>query len=317
MSSGSGSGYSSGSGSGDDDTVPTYGGGGPSYDAVIKAKIKDNPFALFEDIPCEVLEKWITTARHTVAQAQIDKLSTIVAANATYQPVPGSVIPVIGGNDVAKVQKIDDAYSSIVNLDYFPVTVDELPVIGGVRATPEQFLQHIRKNINNFVDTYYSEFAPYNWYGVDDTHLWNSNNPLGAVVAIDIGGLDNGSVIVSSSSSEKWTFTTIFDPQYGEHPVSGNRDFGYVENNDGSHTFYTRGVDRLTSWDGEFARFMFDDYPFNAADALWTSFQNEVANFVNNHGGNATVDPTEIARPEWADIVDGVKPLSTLNKDCD
>src|SRR5690606_40532539 len=106
MGSGSGSGYSSGSGSGDDDTVPTYGGGGPSYDAVIKATIKDNPFALFEAIPCEILEKWINTARHTVAQDQIDKLNSIV--NTIEVPTPGSLTPVIRIEDVAKVQLIDD-----------------------------------------------------------------------------------------------------------------------------------------------------------------------------------------------------------------
>lgn len=114
------------------------------------------------------------------------------------------------------MQKIDDAYSSVVNLDYFPVAVSELPIIDGTRATPEQFLEHIRKGINDFIDPFYSEFTPYHWYGVDDTQLWNSNNPLGAVVAVDIAGLEDASVIVSHSSSDKWIFTTIYDPRFGE-----------------------------------------------------------------------------------------------------
>ncbi|RAV27409.1 hypothetical protein [Sinomicrobium soli] len=71
---------------------------------------------------------------------------------------------------------------------------------------------------------------------------------LRAVIGIDIKGPDNESVIVSDYNTEKWTFSTIFDPKYGEHPVSGNRDFGYTQNGDGSYTFYTRGVDRLTDW---------------------------------------------------------------------
>ncbi|KAF5280095.1 hypothetical protein FQR65_LT15085 [Abscondita terminalis] len=66
-------------------------------------------------------------------------------------------------------------------MDYFPVTVNQLPIINGTRLTPEQFLNHIRTNINNFVDTGYSECTPYNNYGVDDRNLWNSSNPLGAI----------------------------------------------------------------------------------------------------------------------------------------
>lgn len=317
---------------GDDSSDPCpsgdcNGGGGettPPLDNQVKNQIADKPFALFPEVPCGVLEKWIVTARHTVAQAQITKLNSVV--NTSYLPTPGSLTPVIGIDDVAKVQKIDDAYSTVVNLDYFPVDISQLPIINGVRATPQQFLRYIRKNINSFVNTDYAEFTPYHWYGTDDTELWNSNNPLGSVIAIDIAGPDNGSVIVSSSSSNKWTFTTIYDPKFGEHPVSGNRDFGYTANVDGSYTFYTRGVDRLTSWEGVAAQnipeiFGFNGIPFSQTDKLWISFQSSVYSFVNNNGGKAFMHlGTHIERPNWVeikDVVDGVKPLSTLNKDCD
>lgn len=72
-------------------------------------------------------------------------------------------------------------------MDYFPVTVTQLPIIDGVRQTPEQFLEYIRKNINSFVDTNYAEFEPYQWCGMDEPALWNSSNPIGAVIGIDIG----------------------------------------------------------------------------------------------------------------------------------
>lgn len=64
-------------------------------------------------------------------------------------------------------------------MDYFPVTVTQLPIIDGVRQTPEQFLEYIRKNINSFVDTDYAEFEPYQWCGMDEPALWNSSNPIG------------------------------------------------------------------------------------------------------------------------------------------
>ncbi|WP_293888465.1 MULTISPECIES: hypothetical protein [unclassified Sphingobacterium] len=35
-------------------------------------------------------------------------------------------------------------------------------------------------------------------------------------------------LIVSDFSTSQWTFTTIYDPKVGEHPISGNRDFNFV-----------------------------------------------------------------------------------------
>ncbi|RAV27389.1 hypothetical protein, partial [Sinomicrobium soli] len=296
-----------------------YGDGGDDYypdpdapsESEIKNAIADKPFALLPDIPCETIRQWLATATHEVQQAQLDKLDQIVSTSTSY---PGMTT-----TTVARLQHINDAYSSVVNMDYFPVTVNELPVVNGQRQTPEQFLNHIRTNINSFVDTEYSEFEPYQWPGLDEITLWNSSNPLGAVIGIDIKGPDNGSVIVSDYDTDKWTFSTIFDPKYGEHPVSGNRDFGYTQNDDGSYTFYTRGVDRLTSWDGEWARKNLDNFPFNQADALWTSFQNKINNYVNQHEGNASVANQQIHRPDWQQVVDvlnGQAPLSTLSKDC-
>jgi hypothetical protein len=105
---------------------------------------------------------------------------------------------------------------------------------------------------------------------------------------------------------------------YGDHPVSGNRDFGYIANSNGSYTFYTRGVDRLTSWDGA----SFQDatgIPFKAADALWKSFQSGINNFVKNNGGAAAINNPETLRPNWdivKNVLTGISPLSTLSKDC-
>lgn len=163
-----------------------------------------------------------------------------------------------------------------------------------------------------------STFTPYNSYGIDDSTIWNSNSPSGAIISIDIPGPDNATVITSFSSTDKWTFTTINEPKYGEHPVSGNRDFGYNDNGDGSYTFYTRGVDRLTSWDGELLRLL-GNVPFNSADNLWISFQNKVSQFVNTHSGVSTTPNPEKYRPNWdliKDVLDGKKPISSISKNC-
>ncbi|KFC34147.1 hypothetical protein HZQ67_05415 [Elizabethkingia anophelis] len=296
------------------------GGGAPS-DSQIKDQIQDQPFALV-DAPCDVVKKWLETAKFKPSQAQLDKLKSIVATSSSNSSVTPGGITV---QRIASLQRIDDAYSPAVNMDYFPVTVNQLPIVNGVRLTPEQFLNHIRTNINNFVDTGYSEFTPYNNYGVDDRNLWNSSNPLGAVIKIDIKGPDNGSVMVTNYRSDKWTFSTIYEPKYKTHPVSGNRDFGFTQNANGSYTFYTRGIDRLTTIDAttvqnsEFLTFMMGGSPFSQADALWTSLQNKINSFVNSHQGSSVVAKQEIQRPDWQkvkDVINGKLPLSTLSKDC-
>jgi len=133
-----------------------------------------------------------------------------------------------------------------------------------------------------------------------------------------MGAYDNGSVIVSRHNSSGWTFSTINEPKYGSHPVSGHRDFGYVQNPNGSYTFYTRGVDRLTNILGTTLEYL-RGVPFDNADNLWRSFQSKIINYVRKHGGTAESKTEEIHRPNWEvlkNVLDGKKPLSTLSLDC-
>ncbi|HFK5545425.1 hypothetical protein HZP56_10335 [Elizabethkingia anophelis] len=307
--------------SGGSDVHGGGGGGSAPSESAVKDQIKDQPFALI-DVPCDIIKKWLETAKFKPEKEQLDKLKSIVDISSSSSSVTPGGITV---QRVASLQRIDDAYSPAVNMDYFPVRINQLPVINGIRSTPEQFLNHIRTNINNFVNNSYSEFTPYNNYGVDDRALWNSSNPLGAIIKIDIKGPDNGSVMVTNYKSNKWTFSTIYEPKYKTHPVSGNRDFGFTQNTDGSYTFYTRGVDRLTTIDAttvqnsEFLSYMMGGSPFSQADKLWTSFQEKINKYVTDNEGRSSIEKQEIYRPDWAKVkavIEGKAPLSSLSKDC-
>ncbi|WP_293889469.1 hypothetical protein [Sphingobacterium sp. UBA3549] len=258
-----------------------------------------------------MVEKWVEIADFVPNNDVFNKLDELLA---TPHIVPG-----LNGPIKARIQSINNAYSSVVNMDDFSIRVDQLPVLNGTRMTPSAFLEYIRLNLNQFVNNNLSIFEPYNYYTVNDTYLWNSSNPTGAIIGIDIPGPDNGSVIVSDSSPTEWTFTTINDPKYHDHPVSGNRKFGYEVNSDGSHTFYTRGVDRITNWDATFLQSL-ANVPFSQADALWESFQGKVTSFVNQRGGSATIKASQKHRPDWSlvkKVLNGEAPLSTLSTDCD
>lgn len=291
------------------------GGGGTPADKVtkptaeeMKKQIKDKPFALIPNIDCEIIKKWVALAKFGVDKSTLDRLIQI--ENILKQ-----------GNDnsyITNVQNINNAYSEVVNMDYFPISVNIMPLVNGKVSTPEVFIEYIRKNINSFVNTGYSKFNPYVYSGVDDTKLWNSSNPKNSVIAIDIGGPDDGSVIVSDYRSSGWTFTTLFEPKYGIHPVSGNRQFGFIKNTNGSYTFYTRGVDRITTFEVAAIQSM-SGVPFAAADALWTSFQKGITDYVNKNGGSAAPAKQEIHRPNWEQVkavADGKAPLSSLSTDC-
>jgi len=101
--------------------------------------------------------------------------------------------------------------------------------------------------------------------------------------------------------------------------VSGTKEFGLEQNLDGSYNFYTRGVDRVTEWSDEFVGELPCEQKdaFEGADALWTSLQDNLVNYINNpnNGGSAVKDSISIERPNWDDIRDvlnGVKSIGEL-----
>ncbi|WP_374446544.1 hypothetical protein [Epilithonimonas sp.] len=149
--------------------------------------------------------------------------------------------------------------------------------------------------------------------------MWNSSNPLNSLISIYIPvqpvGYNNGTVACTGADYDKWVFTTIKSPWDWNHPVSGNRFFGYTMEG-GTMVLYTRGVDRVNSW--VFNNFDTENNPaFQGADNLWTNMQLKVANFVNKNGndGIALIPDAIKYRPNWSDIngyLKGTRPLSSL-----
>ena len=267
----------------------------------LKSKIAEEPTVLLE-IPCEQIPKWQTLTQHKPNQIILDKLKAIKSK------YPRS--------DVAW-QSIENASGDVVNLDYFPVTITTLPKnpASGQRFTAPEFLNYIRTHMNEFVDNSITAFSPSTITGFNEAQIWNSTNPFGGVIHLDIalpGG--DGTVICTQFNSNNWIFSTIEVPYRplkqgydGEHPVSGNREFGFSQNNDGSYTFYTRGVDRITDALEAIVAEKYVDEPFKNPDALWNSFKNGIYNFTKNNAG-AALPPSEsqnsIYRPDWNKIKD-------------
>jgi hypothetical protein len=54
----------------------------------------------------------------------------------------------------------------------------------------------------------------------NDTALWNSSNPIGAILHIAIP-IDPGLVVCTGFGPQAWVLSTIISPWDGLHPVNG------------------------------------------------------------------------------------------------
>ena len=214
------------------------------------------------------------------------------------------------------IQDLENAAGGEINLDYFSVTVPGNQIPNG--WTADAYLEHIRTNLNDYVDTTISQFEAYP--GLDSWTRWLSTTPLGTVFSIQLTpeilgiqfDLEDGSVVASGDDQASWIFTTLYTSEDGYHPVSGNRRFGFSDNGDGTYTFYTRGTDRLSTDYYDWGNWLMGGFAFNSADDLWQSFQDQIA---GDFGAAATVHAPVTYRPDYeqvADVLNGTADVSAL-----
>lgn len=146
----------------------------------IDSLTNSNPFLLLE-IDCNQIENWQTLAQHTAPQSVQNKINNL---------------PSNWANDF-EIQPLDEANGTVVNLDYFSVNIASLPnnPATGQQFTANGLLDYMRRDFNNFVEG--STFEPYCEIPSmcqTETDLWNSNNPIGSIIYIDIPG-DDGVVV--------------------------------------------------------------------------------------------------------------------------
>lgn len=263
--------------------------------------LEDDPFLLLE-IDCNQIQNWQTLAQHTAPQSIQNKINNL----------PSSLT-----NDF-EIQSLSDAGGTMVNLDYFSVSVTNLPnnPSTNTQFTADEFLDYMRHNFNDFVEG--STFEPYceiTSMCQTETDLWNSNNPSGSIIYIDIP-LDDGVVVCTEYTSNYWYFMTMNAPYAGNHPVSGTRQFGYEQNLDGSFSFFVRGVDRFDSNIAENVAYATQfGNAFQGADNLWESFQNKTQQFINDNGGSSSIVTPVKNRPDWdkvQKVLNGERPISDL-----
>jgi|GEM_PF-1196175 len=204
------------------------------------------------------------------------------------------------------IQPIENAVGLQLNLDYYSIDITQLPT--GFK-TPEEFFNYVRLYFGKFT----SGKTEFNRYSEKEEKVFNSQNPLGAIMQFQAFLIASGkikllnddlSVITSKYTPSYWVFSPIATWGDAEHPLAGNRQFGITTNStvnpvDGlvttSYTFYTRGADR--AWGVGDA--ILSNMIFAGAEELWSSVMNNVANYINKNGGKATVNNSISKRIPW------------------
>jgi hypothetical protein len=212
---------------------------------------------------------------------------------------PQQIVSALSARNM-RVQVFEEATGPDVNLDYYPILVTKLPSVNGQQLTGEQLMRTIRMGIAGqnpiFLDGSLSTFEPYD---ADDNTKWTSANPLGSVLFIDVAGPDNAAVVMTAFQDESWRFSTATTPRTGQHPVTGNREFAFVETTPGSYKYYTRGADRSSGY-LESQAAVDESLTYAKGDQLWRSFQQRVAAWVAAHDGVAKVQARHSQRYRWA-----------------
>jgi hypothetical protein len=137
-------------------------------------------------------------------------------------------------NAGATHQKLADG-AGPVKFDEHSVVIDKMPP----NMTPEQFLKKFAKDPNGMVDD--KAFDRINQF---ERRSKVGEPKPGDIYDIDILGPDNGDVVLKEVAPDHIDVATLNTERHGEHPEYGTRRFGFEKNDDGSTTFYTRGVSR-------------------------------------------------------------------------
>ena len=210
--------------------------------------------------------------------------------------VPDEIVSDLSARSMKIQYAHNESSSNDLNFDMYRFRIDTFPTINGVLMDAESLIKFIRLHINDY---YGATFSPYD--ASLDGAKWNSDDPLGAVVEIDLPGPDNGSVVVTATTPHGWRFTTVQTPRTGDHPVSGNRDF-FIGRDSADNRFYfvIKGLDMLSTGVAGMGVPIFGEHVgYSMADDMFTNSSKKILEMINANGGTASKHQKVSERIEW------------------
>jgi hypothetical protein len=193
--------------------------------------------------------------------------------------------------------------------------VDENPFAGAfLQLEAEDAVYDGITGIGFFLSQLFKQFAQADFSAHDDAidkPVWESNTPLGAVMRFDTFADDMG-VVVGKFANDNWIFSTVKDSRLplfgsvGNHPVSGNRQFGYYTNSDNKFVVFTKGADRST---GKVESALMA-LTFFSGEIMWLSYQVGIKKLVESKGGEAKILRPFSKRFEFKKVIENLQGIS-------
>jgi hypothetical protein len=199
------------------------------------------------------------------------------------------------------VISITNAAGTKINLDYWAVTIGALPK----GLSPVELLENIRVRFAGFQDPRLTRFwvdgPAGNWMYNRPGTILRFEMPIPTTPSAYLNTFPQyreAPVALAESGTSFWRFVTL-----SGHPVSGTREFGIFQRNDGQWEVYTCGVDRVTF---RVEDTFFQEMIFQGGDQVWEEFQGHVAYYVQSVGGTVTGTPAFHKRYDWDTTAAGV-----------
>lgn len=290
--------------------------------------ITNNPWALIENCAAQnglATASYEALYHHTMPPDCIVRLLTL-GPDYRNQPLSAGNVP-------------------CANIDYYGVEITNLPDFNhnGQDDTSSEIYQAFRNKFTDLAsgskpDFQFSCAVPGNptgigsisWeftpYSPDDEIKFTSTYPISAILNIEasasgIGSLaaDDGAIMVTGYEPRNWTISTITTPYNDTQPFSGNRQWGLLLNQDGRLEIYTKAVDvaristLLNIYPPTTTECQQDTY-YNVAEVSWKNMQEEIASWINNNGGHATVKPSTAVRVKKEDILSLLRSNETISQ---
>ncbi len=248
-------------------------------------------------------------------------------------------------------QPITDGNVPLANIDYYGVEVTNYPDFNndGDSDSEAEIYQAFREKFidvasGELQDFQFSCDIPFNSTDTGDMS-WEfiplttqdgidfiSNDPIASILLIEADAVgilptiaeDDGAVIVSDFTANDWTISTIMTANNGTQPFSGNRQWGWIINQNGNFEFFTRAVDvaniSILLNIGANTECQQETY-YDVAEATWENMQQEIVDWINSpesNGGQASIIPKTAIRVDKEKIEELLTSNETIDQiNCD
>jgi hypothetical protein len=294
--------------------------------------IEANPWALIQD--CAVQNGLNTTNylelyNQTLPLECSEKLSDL-GLGWNHQPITDGNVPLANidyyGVEITNRPDFNNDGSPDSNSDLFQAFREKFIDVGSGDLQNFQFSCDIPFNSTDTGDISWA-FEPNT---DEDGSNFISNDPIASILLIEANAAgilpsiatDDGAVMVSDFTSNHWTVSTITTPFNGTQPFSGNRQWGWLINQNGNFEIFTRAVDVANISTllnlGASTECQQETY-YDIAQATWENMQQEIVSWINNpnsNGGQASISTTiaiPVDKEKIKDILTSNETIDEIN----